>query len=245
MTIAENISSRSKLPASPRVAYLWAILACAATTLLTLPLLPYVAPANIVMIFLLVVALVALRLGSGPAATAAFASVALFDFFFVAPRFSWAVADVQYLVTFAVMLVVALLIGQLTARLQRRADEAQERERRTHALYELTRELAGVIAPEQVNEAIGRFLVGETGLESALVVGWRDEALVTHGGGDWLNLAVAQVVMDRAEAADMADTVRVDVLPRAGAVLSLRAVGGADADARRAGRDGCRRRDAR
>jgi two-component system sensor histidine kinase KdpD len=193
------------------LAYLWATLACAATTAVTLPLLPHIDPVNIAMIFLLAVALVALRLGSGPAVLAAFASVALFDFFYVPPRFSWAVADVQYLVTFAVMLVVALLIGQLTARLQRRAEEAQERERRTHALYELTRELAGVIDPVQVAEAIGRFLSVQLGLESALVVGCRGEAPAAHGGGDWLNLAVAQAVMERAEA------VKVDVLPREGA----------------------------
>ncbi len=58
----------------------------------------------------------AYRLGRGPGVFAAFLSVAVFDFFFVPPRFTFAVSDVQYLLTFAVMLVVALLIGQLTVR---------------------------------------------------------------------------------------------------------------------------------
>ena len=58
--------------------------------------------------------LAALRYGRGPAVLAAFVSVAAFDFFDVAPRFTFAVSDVQYLVTFAVMLIVALVIGQLT-----------------------------------------------------------------------------------------------------------------------------------
>ena len=70
---------------------------------------------NIVMLFLLTVLLVAARLGRGPAVLAAFLSVALFDVYFVPPRFSFTVHDTQYLVTFAVMLAVALVTGQLTA----------------------------------------------------------------------------------------------------------------------------------
>ena len=74
--------------------------------------------ANIVMLFLLGTVGVALKLGRGPAALAAVLNVAAFDFFFVPPRLSFAVSDVQYLVTFAVMLVVGLLTGQLTAGLR-------------------------------------------------------------------------------------------------------------------------------
>ena len=47
-----------------------------------------------------------MRFGRGPAVLAAFLNVAAFDFFFVPPRLSFAVSDVQYLLTFAVMLGV-------------------------------------------------------------------------------------------------------------------------------------------
>ena len=94
------------------------MLVCALTALLATPLLGVLELTNIVMLFLLAVVGVALRFGRGPAVVAAFVGVALFDFFFVPPRFTFAVSDVQYLVTFAVMLVVALVIGQLTAGLQ-------------------------------------------------------------------------------------------------------------------------------
>ncbi len=57
-----------------------------------------------------------MKLGRGPAALAAFLNVAAFDFFFVAPRLSFAVSDVQYIVTFVVMLGVGLLTGQLDGR---------------------------------------------------------------------------------------------------------------------------------
>ena len=85
------------------------------TTIVATALLPYFDLANIVMLFLLTVVLVAVQFGRGPAVLAAFVSVAAFDFFCVPPRLSFAVTDAQYLLTFAVMLAVALIIGQLTA----------------------------------------------------------------------------------------------------------------------------------
>ena len=73
---------------------------CAAVTLATEPLQGVLDPSNIVMLFLLAVLVAALRHGRGPAVLAAFLSVAAFDFFDVAPRFNFAVRDVQYVVTF-------------------------------------------------------------------------------------------------------------------------------------------------
>ena len=72
------------------------------------------ADANIVMIFLAGVAFVAARLGRGPSIAAAVASVLVFDFFFVPPRLTFAVSDTEYLITFAVMLGIGLLISELT-----------------------------------------------------------------------------------------------------------------------------------
>ena len=71
-----------------RLRYVWAVLACLATTLLATPLVSWFDLANIVMLFLLTVVLVALKWGRGPAVLAAFVSVATFDFFFVSPRLS-------------------------------------------------------------------------------------------------------------------------------------------------------------
>ena len=132
--------------------YAWALAACVATTLLAMPMLARLDLANIVMIFLVCVVLVAVRFGRGPAMLASVLSVASFDFFFVPPRFSFAVSDVQYLVTFAVMLGVGLLIGQLTANLRFAASVSASRERRAHALFELARDLSAALQTVQVLE---------------------------------------------------------------------------------------------
>ncbi len=128
------------------------------TTAVATPLREHFDLANIVMVFLLTVVLVGVRLGRGPAVMASFFSVASFDFFFVPPRFSFTVDDPQYLLTFAVMLVVALIIGQLTADLKRQATDARLKEQRSHALYEMARELTGALTMAQVTEISRRFL---------------------------------------------------------------------------------------
>src|SRR5438034_11510153 len=79
--------------------YVWSACICAGVTLLTAPLHSVLNLANIVMVFLLAVALVAVRYGRGPAVMAAFLSVGAFDFFYVPPRLTFSVNDAQYLVT--------------------------------------------------------------------------------------------------------------------------------------------------
>ena len=76
------------------------------------------AEANIVMVFLLGVAYAAARYGRGPAIAAAVASVLVFDFLFVPPFLTFSVNDAQYLLTFAVMLFIGVVISALTTRIR-------------------------------------------------------------------------------------------------------------------------------
>jgi two-component system sensor histidine kinase KdpD len=103
---------------------------------------PYFELSNLIMIYLLGVVGVAMRSATGPSLLASALSVAAFDFFFVHPYLTFAVTDAQYVVTFAVMFIVALVISGSTIRIRRLADSARRRERRTAAVYALSRELA-------------------------------------------------------------------------------------------------------
>jgi two-component system sensor histidine kinase KdpD len=159
--------------------YAWAAASSVAITLAATPLRDHLDLANIVMLFLLGVVVVAMRFGRGPAALAAVLNVAGFDFYFVPPYLSFAVSDVQYLVTFAVMMVVGLLTGQLTAGLKFEARISSSRERRAQSLFELTRDLSGALLASQVAElgeaAVqrnfgGRVLVLGTDAQDALVM---------------------------------------------------------------------------
>ena len=148
--------------------YLLALAACVATSVLALPLASAIAPTNIAMLYLLCVAGVASWLGSGPAVLASFVSVALFDWCFVPPRFTFVVEDAQYLITFGVMLGVGLLIGQLTARMRERAEDADRRERQNRALYEMTRELSATRTTAEVGAIAQRFLASQVGAVAVL-----------------------------------------------------------------------------
>jgi two-component system sensor histidine kinase KdpD len=110
------------------------------------------------MIYLLGVVAVARRSGRGPSILASVLSVVAFDFFFVPPYLTFAVSDVEYLVTFAVMLLVALIISTLTVRLQQQAEAARQRERRTAALYAMSRDLANRRDTDSLLEAAARHI---------------------------------------------------------------------------------------
>jgi two-component system sensor histidine kinase KdpD len=146
--------------APPRSAYALAALASGATALVAAPLHSHLDLANTAMLFLLTVALVAVRLGRRPAILTTFLNVALFDFFFVPPKLSMAVSDAQYLITFAVMLAVALIISHLTTGLRRQAEEASRREAATRDLYDLAQHIAGAATLPQVLEATRAFVRG-------------------------------------------------------------------------------------
>ncbi|MFL5330779.1 MAG: DUF4118 domain-containing protein [Gemmataceae bacterium] len=114
--------------------------------------------ANIVMVFLLGIAWVAARYGRGPSIAAAVASVLAFDFLFVPPTFQFSVSDAQYLITFAVMLVIGLIVSTLTARIKDQLESARQLERRTAALFRLTKQLTEVAGPEFLIHTAGQQL---------------------------------------------------------------------------------------
>ncbi|MGK9172294.1 two-component system sensor histidine kinase KdpD [Yokenella regensburgei] len=119
-----------------------ALALCAAITLIAMQWLVAFDAANLVMIYLLGVVVIALLYGRWPSAFATVINVVSFDLFFIAPRGTLAVSDVQYLLTFGVMLTVGLVIGNLTAGVRYQARVARYREQRTRHLYEMSKALA-------------------------------------------------------------------------------------------------------
>lgn len=205
---------------SGSVPYLLSVAACGLTTLATIPLHDWLEPVNAVMLFLLTVALVAARLGQGPAVLASFLSVGLFDFFHVPPRFSFAVSDIQYLLTFAVMLTVALLIGQLATAMRQRADEAQQAADRAQALHALAHQLAGALTANQVLTHLRAFVSGQLGATLHL---WqpgegRELHLVATEGATQAAAEAAKLTAPSADLTLMARSLALDSQPRAHSV---------------------------
>jgi two-component system sensor histidine kinase KdpD len=124
------------------MSYANAALVVAICSLLAWMMYRHFVAANLVMVYLVGVVIVAARYGRGPSILASILSVAAFDFFFVNPHLTFAVSDTQYIVTFLIMLIVAMTISTLTVRIKLQAEAAREGERRITNLYAMSRDLA-------------------------------------------------------------------------------------------------------
>jgi two-component system sensor histidine kinase KdpD len=195
--------------------YAWAIGTSAICSAICWVLKAWFDLPNLIMVYLLGAAMIAARFGRGPAVVSAMLNVAAFDFFFVPPFFSFAVSDTQYLVTFAVMLAVTLIIGNLTASVRMQARIAGHRERRTAALYAMSRELAAARGAEN----LAKIAVRHTGevFDSQVAVLLPDaDGRIVHPRGASLpgslhgaDLSVAQWVFDHGQNAGLG----TDTLP--------------------------------
>jgi two-component system sensor histidine kinase KdpD len=168
---------------------------------------PRFAPANLIMVYLLGVVLAASRLGRGPSILASVLSVAAFDFFFVPPSLTFAVSDTEYVVTFAVMLVVAIVISTLTTRIRAQAEASRQRERRTATLYAMTRDLVRQQELDELLRASARHIAEVFGIRVAVLLPGPDGELVCRAGdlaagpADPSELGVARWVQEHGQMA--------------------------------------------
>ena len=122
----------------------------------------------------------------------------------MAPQFSFAVSDFQYLLTFAVMLIVALIIGQMTAGLRYQARVASYREERARALYEFARDMSSLLLTEDVAAAATKVIANTFRAKVAILVpDDRDRLSVPAGGapGPAVDIGAAQWAYDKAQPA--------------------------------------------
>ncbi len=126
----------------------------ALATLLGIPVRAAFHPTNLVMLYMVAVVISASFLGRGPAMLASFLSVLAFDYFFVDPRLSFTIQDTEYLVTFAGLLVVGLVVSGLTARVREQLKALREREEEVEALNALSRDLTAAVGLDEMLKAV-------------------------------------------------------------------------------------------
>ena len=207
----DKLESQFKSLQAPWQSYAEAVGICILVVLIAIPLYPVFELSNIAMLFLLAVVLVSVRYGLGPSIMASFLNVITFDFFYVPPRFSFAVSDVQYVMTFAVMLLVGLITAKLTTGLKFQANVASQRERRVRALYEMSRDLSGVLMPEQIVDISERFAQTEFGAKSCIMLADEQDRvgkpLQGVGNAPVVDIAIGQWAFDHGmEAGNGTDT---------------------------------------
>ena len=189
--------------------YAWGLGTTAVCTAVAFPIFPYVDAINIAMVYVLGAAAAGLWLGRGPSALVSVANIAAFDYFYVPPRFSLLVSDSSYLVTFAVMLLVALVISNLMIAVRKQTEAAAAREHHTAVLYAITHELAATRDAQSMAEIAVR-RIGEELQSSALILFCNDRgevarppAAATGASGPLLDIVAAQWVATTGRPAGM------------------------------------------
>ena len=161
-TVGEPEKEESAAPvrAHPRRheprAYLAAVGAVVLATVVAYALLGRRELADVAMIYLLAIIGVSMRFGFRASVLTSVLSVLAFDFFFVQPYLTFTVADLRHIVTFAVMLLVGVVIAGLTQRVRDQAEVARRSERRTSVLYAMSRELSRVEGLGPIMNVAGR-----------------------------------------------------------------------------------------
>jgi two-component system, OmpR family, sensor histidine kinase KdpD len=120
------------------------------TGLLNLGLMELAGPRVPGLVFLVAVVVLALFVGRGPVLLAGALSALAWDFFFLPPRFTFIIARAEDGIFFVTYFIVALVLGQLVARIRAQSDAERRREERSTALYELTREFAEAGSRDEV-----------------------------------------------------------------------------------------------
>ena len=136
------------------LAYLWTLLTIFLVTVIGKFLPPSIDLLNIALLYLLPVLISAAYWGRGPSFFASFLGVMSFDFFFVPPIYSFTVTDLQYLFTFIIYLLVAIVISTMAAKLRDELEKTRKSESLTLALYVLSRQMAAVTDLQQISEIL-------------------------------------------------------------------------------------------
>jgi two-component system sensor histidine kinase KdpD len=129
-------------PATSWRQYAVAAAVLAAVGLINVPLAQVTGPRVPGFVFLFTVVLLALLLGRGPVLFVGAASALAWNYFFLPPRFTFAITSTEDGCLFGLYFVVAIVLGQLVARIRAQELAERRREERATALYQLTRELA-------------------------------------------------------------------------------------------------------
>jgi len=123
---------------------------------------------------LIVVSILAFFFGTGPILAAATLSSLIWDYFFIPPAYTLHVERPEDMLMLVMFFIIALLSGVLTSRVRHQEQKIRIREERTHALYQLAKELSSASGIDDVLNLSVRDIRKYFRLESAIIL--KDES---------------------------------------------------------------------
>ncbi len=161
---------------------------------------------NLSMLFLTAVMFCAVTFGLWPAIGASVLSFLAYNFFFIAPTYTFTIAEPHELFALLIFLLVAVLTGSLAGRVRDQSENVRRRVQETQSLYEFSRKLSGTAelddvlwaAAAHLHELLGGqvMLLMLTGSELLLSAAWPPEESLDAG-----QMTAARWAFEKGEAA--------------------------------------------
>ncbi len=121
-------------------------------------------------VLLFLISMLALFYGTGPILVSAALSALIWDYFFIPPQFTLHVEKAEDLLMLAMFFIIALLNGILTSKVRRQEKKIRVREERTHALYQIAKELTNTSGMEEVTVLAEKYVQKNFNLDSAFIL---------------------------------------------------------------------------
>ena len=130
--------------------FVLAVIITAGTALLCTPLVNTQSYHVVSFILLFVVSILATFMGTGPVLLASTLSAIFWNFFFIPPQFTFHIEKTEDILIFGLFFIIALVNGVLTTRVRKQEQLVRDREKRTNALFQLTKELSKASGIDEV-----------------------------------------------------------------------------------------------
>ena len=121
-------------------------------------------------VLLFLISMLALFFGTGPILLAATLSALIWDYFFIPPQFTLHIEKPEDMLMLVMFFIIALLNGILTSRVRRQEKKIRVREERTHALYQLARELTLILGTTDVIKIVVKYVQKYFNLDCAIIL---------------------------------------------------------------------------
>jgi K+-sensing histidine kinase KdpD len=138
--VSSTVASQAIDTSYRKSRYLWSLLAVGMVTILLAPFRQNINSTTVALALLLATLFIATLFGSRPALLASLVAMLVFNFFFLPPLHTFAIADPQNWIALSAFFLTAITVGELSARARKRAEEAVRGRREIEGLYEQLRE---------------------------------------------------------------------------------------------------------
>jgi two-component system sensor histidine kinase KdpD len=172
---------RGVFNASPRQ-YLLLLAAFCLVTLACLALSPLVGTQSVALIYLGAVLMLSLVSGPVPIALMALLSSLAYNFFFIPPRFTFAIASPEDILLFSLYFLVAAVTGFLSSGLRSRERLLQRRDKEASFLLAATEKLSGMGSAQEAAEAAAALVARYTSAPAVVYIN------ANGGQRDWYSI---------------------------------------------------------